>query len=377
MKGLAEILSRWAETAGRGEPATLATVVKVTGSSFRRPGARMLFPASGPPVGFVSGGCLETDLAERAGEVLRSGTPRTVVYDMRSPDDIVWGLGLGCGGEIRVLLERLAPDAPPFYLGFIGKCARRRRPAVLATLFEVDGDLPISIGDRMTLAPDGTHGGSLAYPELQSRVLDHARVALKARQSRVRSYELNAGRANVLIEYLPPAVALFVFGAGSDAQPLVQIAAELGWRVTVFDHREAFATPERFPDADALRLIDYADLGATLPSIDDRTPVIVMTHHFLHDLDLLERLVSSPAPYVGLLGPRKRTANLLEQLAERGTSPQTGRLRSLHGPAGLDIASESPEEIALSVLAEIQAVLGGRRGGFLRNRRAPLHDWVG
>jgi xanthine dehydrogenase accessory factor len=179
MKGLAEILGSWDEVAGRGESATLATVVKVSGSSFRRPGARMLFPASGPPVGFVSGGCLEADLAQRAAEVLGSGASRTIVYDMRSPDDIVWGLGLGCGGEIRVLLERILPDAPPRYLSFIGDRVRRRVPAVLATLFELDGDRSLSPDDRVMLAVDGASAGSMPHPELQSRVLDHGHQALR------------------------------------------------------------------------------------------------------------------------------------------------------------------------------------------------------
>jgi xanthine/CO dehydrogenase XdhC/CoxF family maturation factor len=353
----------------------LATVVRIAGSAYRRPGARMIFPAAGEPAGFVSGGCLEADLAEQAARVLASGEARSVVYDMRSPDDVVWGSGLGCSGEVRVLLERLDPAAPPFHLDFLGACAGRRRPGVLATCFEVHGVAPFGAGDYLTLDDEGVPRASWGEPARCAELLDAARRALAATASSSRTIELPGGHVEALLEYVAPPVALYVFGAGSDARPLVRLAAGLGWRVHVLDSREAYATAGRFPEADAVQVVDLERLDAAALPVDDRSAAIVMTHHFLRDRALIGRLLGTELRYVGLLGPRQRTLKLLAELAEEGRAPAAAARHRLHGPAGLDVGSETPEEIALSVLAEIQAVLQRRRGGFLRDRSGPLHDW--
>jgi xanthine/CO dehydrogenase XdhC/CoxF family maturation factor len=353
----------------------LASVVKVTGSAYRRPGARMIFPVDAAPAGVVSGGCLEGDLAERVGTVLDSGEPRIQIYDMRSPDDIVWGLGLGCNGEIRVLLEPLDPRSEPEQTAFLAECRERRRPGVMATLFEVQGGPPPGVGQRLMLREDGTRSGSLAAAEIAPSVLDDARSCLESERSSVRLYESGSVRAEVLIEYLAPPVTLFVFGAGSDARPLVRMAKELGWEVTVADNRAGHAQPEKFPEADSVRVVEFDKLAEAGLRLDRRTPAVIMTHHFLHDLELLAYLLPQPIGYLGLLGPNKRTENLLRELEPRGVRPDAQQLRRLHGPVGLDIGAETPEEIALAILAEIQAALSERGGGFLKDRSAPLHDW--
>jgi xanthine/CO dehydrogenase XdhC/CoxF family maturation factor len=335
----------------------------------------MLFPEGAEPVGMVSGGCLETDLGERAGAVLASGRTETVVYDMRSPDDIVWGLGLGCGGEVRVLLERLAPDAYPGYLEFIAARGRRRRPGVVVTLFECDGETGAAPGDRLLVAPDEAPPPTALRAELLDRVLAGARGALASRRSSVSEFADDAGRVGALIEYLPPPVHLQIFGAGQDAPAVARLARELGWQVTVRDHRPAYARMDRFPASCRVEPLDYGSLTEREWEIDDTTPVVLMTHHFLHDLELLERLLPSAAPYIGLLGPRKRAETLLVELEKRGLRPSPEQLERLHGPLGLDIGAETPEEIAVALVSEIQAVLAGRDGGFLRERGGPLHDW--
>jgi xanthine/CO dehydrogenase XdhC/CoxF family maturation factor len=356
-------------------PAVLATVVKVAGSTYRKPGARMLFPAGGDSVGMVSGGCLEADLSERAQAVLDSGEPQTVVYDMRSPDDLVWGLGLGCNGEVRVLLEPLLPGKHPEYLDFLQRCLRQRRAAVLVTIFAVEGEARAKVGDRITVDAGADAPRTTFDAPLDERLITDAKRSLAARRSAVGDYELPGARVQALLEYVAPPVSLVVFGAGSDAQPLVRFAAELGWQVTVADDRPAYARAERFPDAEQVKLIRYDRLEQDAPPIDEATPVVVMTHHFLHDLDLLQFLARCDAPYLGFLGPRQRTQNLLQELAGRGARPTANWLRRLHAPVGVDIGSETPEEIAIAAIAEIRAVLSGRQGGFLRDRRAALHEW--
>ncbi len=367
-----------ARRAGRqGRPAVLATVVKVAGSTYRRPGARMLFTATDEPVGLVSGGCLEGDLAERAREVLVSGAPRTVIYDLRSPDDIVWGLGLGCAGEVRVLLERLSPEHPAQHLAFLGRCIARRRAGVVATVFEGTRTLANALGQRLLLDERCTAVATFGDAGLAEAALPDAERVLADRRSTIRRYEVSAGTAEVLVEYIPRVTRLLVVGAGSDALPLVRGARQLGWRVTVVDDRPGYAAPERFPEADAVELVRFDALDPASLPLDSNTPVVVMTHHFLHDLRALEFLLATDAPYLGLLGPRRRTEKLLAQLNERGIRPSAERLARLHGPAGVDIGADTPEEIALAILAEIRAVLSGRSGGFLRDRRAPLHEWPG
>jgi xanthine/CO dehydrogenase XdhC/CoxF family maturation factor len=354
-------------------PFVLATVVRTAGSTYRKPGARMLIPPEGDPVGLLSGGCLETDLVERAGEVLASGRPSTLVYDMRSPDDVVWGLGLGCDGEVRVLLERHDGGAPAWLEWLAARAADRQR-AALATVFEAGGAWHAELGRRGWSAAAGT-GGLGATCEIAASLLRGAveralEETLAARRSSIRHVAASdrSASAEVLLEHLPPPPGLVVFGAGEDARPLVALAARLGWTVTVADHRPALVTARRFPEADALVPLDYDDLARTAPPIDETTPVVIMTHHFLHDLALLGHLSRcASVPYVGLLGPRRRARRLLER---------SGPLDlPLYGPVGIDIGASTPAEIALAILAEAQAILAGRRGGHLRDRTAALHEW--
>lgn len=354
-------------------PAVLATVVRVVGSAYRRPGARMLIAEDGGTTGMVSGGCLEADLAERAQEVLLEGESQTVVYDMRSPDDIVWGLGLGCEGEIRVLLEALDPDNPPAWCTFAVRSRERRGYAAIATVF--DAPAASEIGRRLWADDQGSGSTPAGSAELDGTMMRAVKASLTAKRSSNETWELTGGTYSGLVEVVRPRVRLCLFGAGADAAPLVEQAAALDWDVVVFDHREPFADPDRFARANEVCCIDYARFDPTGLGIDERTGVLLLTHHFLHDRTLLEHLIELPAAYLGVLGPRRRLERLLEELAGAGIEPSAAAQERLHGPVGLDIGSETPQEIALSALSEIQAVLNAREGGFLRDGIRPLHDW--
>ena len=329
----------------------------------------MFLVEGGAPVGLVSGGCLEEDLAERAVRVLAEGRPETVVYDMRSPDDIVWGLGLGCDGEVRVLLEPIEPAAFPDYLGFIRDCERRRVTAVLATVFDGSADVGLERAQRLLLSSDAGTVSELPGGDIGRSLFQDATHVLDSGRTTVRHYAADAGTADVLLEYLAPSPRLLLFGAGDDARPVARMARQLGWRVSLYDHRPAYAEAERFPDVDEVRQVRYEALKPEDLPIDRWTAVVVMTHHFLNDRAILPLLLATDTPYIGLLGPKKRALNLLDGV---GADPELRR--RVFGPVGLDIGSETPEEIALSLLAEIQAVFSGRQGGFLRNRDRPLHD---
>lgn len=358
-----------------GQGCALATLVYVEGSSYRGVGARALALPDGSTVGLISGGCLEGDLLERAGEVLADGRPRTVRYDSTSPEDALLGLGLGCNGVVEVLLERVtAADAAAAarYLPLLRQARNDGRRAALATVYrspEAD-----EVGSRLALVeaaaaparPTPHYFGPLraGLREAMARdlaaLLDHGR-------SRAAAYEVAGDRVQALLELVEPPLALTVCGAGPDAQPLVTLAAGLGWAPLVFDHRASFARPERFPDAVRVVTAAREEFSAAVPPRPGEAAVL-MTHSYPADLLYLEQLAPRNLRYLGVLGPRRRLDRLLAELGPR--APAEG---VLYGPAGLDIGADTPAEIALAIAAEIRAVLAGRGGGSLRARPTPIH----
>ncbi|HEV2440722.1 MAG TPA: XdhC family protein [bacterium] len=366
MRELRDILDALAEAQAQGERAALGTVIRVRGSTYRREGARLLIRADGGTVGSVSGGCLEGDIAEIARGVLESGRARLAQYDLTSDDDSVWGLGLGCNGAIDVLIEPVPGDLP----ARLRRAIDERRTLVLATL--VAGPEGLTPGARIYLAEDGAPEGSLGDAALDAPAVAAARTQLDARRSALVTLDASGGPAEVFVEVLVPPLPLLICGAGHDTLPVVRLAHELGWWVMVADSRPAYATRERFPGADEVVLSDDADVPRKV-RIDRHTFVVVMTHNFLHDRTLLRALLGTPARYIGLLGPRARTDRLLADLERDGVRIDDGQRARLFGPVGVDLGAESPEEIALSILAEIFALHNGRRVASLRERGGPIH----
>jgi xanthine/CO dehydrogenase XdhC/CoxF family maturation factor len=311
----------------------LATLVSVEGSSYRRPGARMLVAAGGGRTGAISGGCLEEDLVEHARRVAASGRPELVLYDTTAENDLVWGVGLGCHGIVRVLLERLPPR--PAWASAVAENMGAGRPTRLEVVWQGP---PESLGTRLL------EGGGPG----------------------------EAAAQGVLRDTVEAPNALVIFGAGDDARPLCGMAAGLGWSVAVADPRGAMATRERFPGACGLVVAPAGELVArTAPR--PGSLAVVMTHRFRDDVPLIRGLLPLPLAYLGLLGPRARAERILGELARDGMAV-TDRMRGvLHAPVGLDLGSEGPEAVALSILAEISAVLAGRDARPLRERTLPIH----
>lgn len=367
MKELQEIVAAWESVRAEGRDVLLATVVGVSGSTYRRPGARMLLTAAGRLAGSVSGGCLEGDLVKKAEWRTRHGAA-LVSYDSTDEDDVVWGFGLGCSGVVEVLLERVTPAAPG-PLELLRTVLRQRQPGVVATVIGGEG-----IGQRLLLLPNGVQENLLSEATLAAQVAEDARAVLAAQASRRQTYTLPSGEiAVVFLEAVLPPMPLVIFGAGHDARPLVLLAKNLGWHVTVVDTRAASPRSERFPEADAV----LAGPAKTLEGLilDARTAVVVMTHNYPDDKRILQALLGTPALYIGQLGPRARTERLLSEIRGDGYLVTEAHRGRLHGPVGLDLGADTPEEIALSVVAEIQAAQAGRAGGPLRDRQAPLHSY--
>lgn len=331
----------------------LGTVVRVRGSTYRRAGARVLVLGDERTVGLISGGCLEGDLALRARNVRETGAAELVVYDATEDDDIVWGLGLGCAGVVEVLLEPVSPGAPG-PLEALRTCFALRRAGVLGTV----------VGGGPDASPLASH------PDVDPA--DAARVTELGRPEIVTRGE-GRGRCELLVEPLLPPTPLVVFGGGPDAAPVVRLAAGLGWDVRVWDARPAFADPARFPEAREVVCCPPDEARARV-AVDARAVALVMTHHYLNDRALLAWLLPSPARYLGVLGPRQRTEDLLRDLRGEGAAVAEDRLERLHAPAGLDLGAEGAEAIALALVAEIEAFLAGRGGGPLRDRKGPIHD---
>ncbi|HEX9245652.1 MAG TPA: XdhC/CoxI family protein [bacterium] len=374
MKEIREILNALAALRARGEPAALATIIRVAGSTYRRAGARLLIRQDETTVGSISGGCLEGDVAEAAREVLRTGRARMMTYDLTADDDAVWGLGLGCNGKIEVFVEAVRPDAEPDFAALLQACIDDRRFAALATLIASPSESGrAGVGTRLFVPEEGRVAGSLGDAVLDARVTALARRQIAAGKTTTLPVDLPGGRGELFIEVITPPLPLLVCGAGHDVLPLVRQAHEQGWWVMVADSRPAFATRSRFPQADEVFLVEDRDVGRAV-RIDRHTFVVVMTHNFLHDLEILRGLLGTPARYIGLLGPRARTDKLLAELERSGVALDDTQRARLYGPVGLDAGADSPEEIALSILTEILAVRNGRATTSLRDRRGPIHE---
>ncbi|EIK97167.1 xanthine dehydrogenase accessory factor [Pseudomonas sp. M47T1] len=346
--------------------AVLATVVKVQGSAYRRPGARMVIPRVGNPSGTVSGGCLESEVARKAWWLSEQG-PKVVAYstaeDEDEPqDEAAFNFGLGCNGTVFVLMERLEGGAQSLLLSTLRQVRDSGQASALATVIASDG--PVPVGARRVVG-----GEALVSPALSEQVQHSLGVVLRQGKSALRRYRGEWGEVEVFLEYLPPPQRLVVFGAGHDVQPLVRMACELGWRVTVVDGRAHFARAERFPLAEA---VICAPAGEPLPPALklDGAAVAIMTHSLTQDFHWLQAALASQATYIGQLGPRDRTQRLLADM----NPSRLAALPRLHYPMGLDLGGDSPESVAMAILAEIVAVFNGRQGGPLNRREQAIHD---
>ncbi len=368
------VVDALAGASARGDSVVLATVVRVTGSSYGGVGARMVVHVDGSTVGVVSGGCLETDLAEQAIKVHEARRARVVTYDTRADDDAAWGLGLGCNGLIDVLLEPLSAVQAGAVGDLLNRGLRAHQPSILATVIDsrVRGKGGASIGAHSLFfngtretAGDWGNGSSLEFAATQ---IDDA---LKSGR---RGLVVDHETIEIALEVIAPAVRLVICGSGPDAVPVVRFASQLGWDVTIVDHRPIEHAPvERFQGARVVECARAVDLEKSV-SLEPRTAAVVMSHHYARDLEYVEALLASDVAYIGILGPRARTERMFAELATRAPVAAKPSRCSVFGPVGLDLGGDGPDAIALAIIAEVSAVTSERTVGHLRDRDAPLHE---
>lgn len=342
-KQLQNAFLRWSE---QGKALVLATVYETEGSTYSKAGAQMLITGDADFQGMLSGGCLEGDLAERAREVLESGKSQSVTYDLGQNDEELWGLGVGCDGLMRIFLQPVTPDNQYEPFATMCKAYEGLTEQVAATVLEsgVDG---LTEGSALV-----TVDGDVAFDDIGEtfarQIQAQAGAALLGRHSQVAAVSTDAGEVKVLFSILQPPPRILVLGAGLDAQPVVRLADELGWRVTVQDHRPAYIESGDFAGAEFVHCVPVSET-ATAISLDQFAAVIVMSHHLASDRQYLRQLAATDIGYIGLLGPPDRRRRLLEELGDNAER----LLPRLHGPAGLDIGGRGPAAIALSIVAEI------------------------
>jgi xanthine/CO dehydrogenase XdhC/CoxF family maturation factor len=384
MRELSRVLAELERAERAGTPLVLATVVNVEGSTYRRPGARLLVSEDRWLAGGVSGGCLEDDVLKRAFWRTARGEPVLVTYDSRSEDDGAWAQALGCNGLVEVVMERLTPELRIHPLHTVGRWLREGMRGVLVTVFGAPEGLA-GVGDRLALGEDGTVESALsgAFGEL---LLTEARTALAAGRSRVARLPCAGGEARALVEVVVPPPTLLVFGEGPDVPPVIELARSLGWRTRLVVARHTAAVAGAEAIADEVILCGNDDVAERVP-LRAVSAVVLMTHSFPRDLVVLRFLLGRPAPatgnaggspassisYLGVLGPKRRTDRLLRDLERQPVVLDGEAAARIFSPVGLDLGAEEPEEIALAMVAEIQGALRGRTGRSLREREGPIH----
>ncbi|HYX74712.1 MAG TPA: XdhC family protein [Steroidobacteraceae bacterium] len=341
---LGPLLPLYQRERAAGRAVALGILVRTVGSTYRKAGALIVIADDGEYAGLISGGCLEGDLREHARRVIASGAARNVHYDARTADDLIWGLGLGCEGAMQILLLQAGPANDWQPLTHLAAALEAHTPTAIGVV--VESSRPEVVVGAVVSPGDGAPAAGLEGPLAAPAVRELLRCA--AAQGETAWLEQPSWKLFVLPLALPPRVLLL--GAGPDAVPVVDLAVRLSWKVTLVDHREAYADRRHFPAAQRVLLARPEQLPEVL-DLAEFTAAIVMSHHLSSDLAYLRRLAPSKIPYVGLLGPAVRRQRLL---AELGTDARLLQGR-LHAPVGLPLGGRSPESIALAIVAQLHA----------------------
>ena len=366
MKEITRIVEVFEQIDFTERKAALATVVWVEGSSYRRPGARMLITDDGRWEGAISGGCLEGDALRKARQVMRDGSPLVVTYDTMDDGANSFGVGLGCNGIIDVLIEPIDPTSSTNPVALLQEFIQKRDVRALATVLKSDEITGLMPGNRFVLTEQTTES-------IPGWLQKDMRSVFGTGKPLTQTYSVLSGDVELFIERIDPGIELVIFGAGYDVISVAKLARDLGWQVTVTDDCIAHLSPKRFPVATCVL---YSDREAVIDklTITNRTAAVLMSHNFNYDKAVLKALLATETPYIGMLGPRKRFDKMQTEFEKDGLYFSEAALNRVHAPIGLDLGAETPDEIALSIMAEIKAFFTKGSGGFLKDKPGPIHE---
>lgn len=372
MREIKAIIDSYRKTVEAGKKSVLATVVHVEGSSYRRPSARMLVDENGITTGAISGGCLEGDALRKALYALVQNKNTLITYDTSDEEDAIVGAQLGCNGIIQVLFEPIDEDDEHNPISLLRQAVEKRKACVLVSLFDLKNKKGEQGGTSLLVADAVT--GAIENQNLSDRVILDANQVIKEKTSLFREYVDGEIHQNVFIEYFAPPVSLVIVGAGNDVQGLAKMAETLGWNIYVVDGRPTHAKQDRFAPSCQVIVAKPEAILENIP-IDDQTAFVLLTHNYNYDLAVLKCLLDYyEVPYIGILGPKKKFRRMLDDLKEEGIDISKEGMEKIFAPVGLEIGAETPEEIAISILSEIKAVLSGVEGSSLRKKQEPIHS---
>jgi xanthine dehydrogenase accessory factor len=363
MKEIRDIITAFEKAQGEGKQTALATVVHVEGSSYRKEGARMLITEDGELTGAISGGCLEGDALRKALFVMQEKKPKLVVYDTSNEDDVDVGYQLGCDGIIKVLIEPINHEEAVHPITILKEATTGRNNSVIVTLFSLKHN-NIQKGTCLLVKEDESVLESMDDEMLLDKLMADVKTSLTNKKSVNKNYGENEEELTAFIHFLKPQPTLILVGAGNDAIPLVKMAEVVGWKVTVVDGRSNYASKKRFSSGCQLLVSKPEEIFSGI-EIDDQTLFVLMTHNYNYDLAVLRQLIGKNVRYIGILGSRNKLTRMVDELSCNRTNTEEA-LSKIYSPVGLDIGAETPEEIALSIMSEIKAVLAGRPANHLR-----------
>jgi len=368
MNELTKIITAYQQTDFSLCKAALATVIRVTGSSYRGPGARMYITDDGKWYGSISGGCLEGDALRKSRAVMQSNQATMITYDTMDDDNPELGVGLGCNGIIHVLLEPICTHDNP--LDLLIKLHKQDNISALATIYESEiDDTPVA--QRLSLL-DRDIGLRIEASAIEQLITQELNQLLVHKKSYTKTFEIDNKTCSVFLEVIEPPIHLMIFGGGYDAQPLTTIAKTLGWEVTVIDECPAHLIPVNFPQAQ-LTSCHRTSVGEHAPP-KPYSAAVLLSHNYYYDLEVMQQLMTTDIRYIGLLGPQKKGDKIKKDLISKGVVWDKQENHRVHYPIGIDIGADTPEEIALAIVAEIKAKFSGRSAGFLKYKSGSIHD---
>lgn len=351
MKEIRQIAALLKNPENANQKYALATVVFVEGSSYRKPGARMLISEKGNSIGAISGGCLEEDVVRKAIFVIMKNEPQLLVYQTTDDEEATNAYRLGCNGTIYVLIEPVVPGQKNETIEALMEVAFQTEPSVLCTTFSVDKLEPGQVAlfqNKNTSIPEST--------SFSQGILPHVKAVFDNQRSAFEELEFDGKRKNVFLEFIQPVITINIFGAGYDVLPLIEMVKILGWKINIITKRPKVLN---IKGINQKAIPHPEDIFNTL-NINNRSAFVLMSHNYDYDKIILRELLDHEIPYIGMLGPKNKIGKFIREFKAEGITHSDEKFSKIHSPIGLDIGAESAEEIALAIVAQIKAVFSGK-----------------